>query len=138
MLFVIMSHKGTWELSKEPTRLFFWFPTGRVPSSMGIEGEDNDDDELQDDEFKDDDFDPDDRQGHDIDDFDDMEESNRYQPLKRRASTGTLLSQTRAQAVSVDENAPLHAQNPKVILCSVNVCSDTSCLTIRLNTFQVC
>jgi hypothetical protein len=79
---------------------------------MSMEGEDNEDDELQDDELKEDDFD-DDRHGHDMDDIDEMEDPNRYQPLKRRASTGTLLIQARAQAVCIDDNAlcnlPRHA-----------------------------
>src|SRR5690349_17441694 len=86
-----------------------------MPSSMSIEGDDLDEDDLQDDDFKDDDDDDlDARRGtghnnhhhhshrghqHDPDDSDEMEDSNRYQPLKRRASTGTLLNQARASAV---------------------------------------
>lgn len=68
----------------------------RMPANIG---EENEDDELQDDEIKDDEFDIDERHGHDINDSDEMEDPNRYQPLKRRASTGTLLGQARAQAV---------------------------------------
>ncbi|KAG0000846.1 hypothetical protein BGZ65_004015, partial [Modicella reniformis] len=75
----------------------FAFKKRGVPSSMSIEGEDNEDDDLQDDELKDEDFDLEDKRGRDMDDFDEMED--RYQPLKRRASTGTLLNQAKAQAV---------------------------------------
>lgn len=93
----------------------FTFKKRRMPSSMSIEGDDLDEDDLQDDDFKDDDDDDlDARRGtghnnhhhhshrghqHDPDDSDEMEDSNRYQPLKRRASTGTLLNQARASAV---------------------------------------
>ncbi|KAF9352796.1 hypothetical protein BGX34_011964 [Mortierella sp. NVP85] len=89
-------HPGGSSLTKRK-RDEFAFKKRRVPSTMSMEGEDNEDDELQDDELKDD-FEED-RHGHDMDDFDEMEDPNRYQPLKRRASTGTLLSQARAQAV---------------------------------------
>ncbi|KAF9182599.1 hypothetical protein BGZ51_004652 [Haplosporangium sp. Z 767] len=73
-----------------------------APSSMNIGGEgDDDDDELQEDDLKNDDEEFGLRRAHGIDDSDDQEEdSNRYQPLKRRASTGTLLSQARASAVN--------------------------------------
>ncbi|KAG0214178.1 hypothetical protein BGX33_002369 [Mortierella sp. NVP41] len=82
----------------------FAFKKRRMPSSMSMEGEDHEEDELHDDEFKDDgDDDLDARRGavhhHEADDSDEMEDSNRYQLLKRRASTGTLLSQARASAV---------------------------------------
>lgn len=81
-----------------------------MPSSMSMEGDDHDEDDLQDDDFKDDDDDDLDarrgtghhnHRGHhpDPDDSDEVEDSNRYQPLKRRASTGTLLNQARACAV---------------------------------------
>ncbi|KAF9321517.1 hypothetical protein BGZ91_004510, partial [Linnemannia elongata] len=92
----------------------FAFKKRRMPSSMSMEGDDHDEDDLQDDDFKDDDDDDLDarhgaghhnhhhnNRGHhqDPDDSDEMEDSNRYQPLKRRASTGTLLNQARASAV---------------------------------------
>ncbi|KAF9966528.1 hypothetical protein BGZ70_002036 [Mortierella alpina] len=64
------------------------------------EGEDKEDDDLRDEGLRNDDDDLDGRGGHDMDDLDYMEDDpNRYQPLKRRASTGTLLSQARASAV---------------------------------------
>ncbi len=67
---------------------------------MGLEGEDREDGDLRDVELRHDDDDLDGIGGHDMDDLDDMEDDpNRYQPLKRRASTGTLLSQARASAV---------------------------------------
>ncbi|KAF9346208.1 hypothetical protein BGX26_002303 [Mortierella sp. AD094] len=77
----------------------FGFKKRRVPTSVSMEGEENEDDEFPEDDLKDDEFDVDDRRTHDMDDSDDMEDSNRHQPLKRRASTGTLLSQARASAV---------------------------------------
>ncbi|KAF9545654.1 hypothetical protein EC957_010635 [Mortierella hygrophila] len=88
----------------------FAFKKRRMPSSMSMEGDDHDESDLQDDDFKDDDDDDlDARRGnghhnhrghhHDPDDSDEAEDSNRYQPLKRRASTGTLLNQARACAV---------------------------------------
>ncbi|KAF9101490.1 hypothetical protein BGX27_011450 [Mortierella sp. AM989] len=73
------------------------FKKRRVPTSTGMEGEENDD--PAEDDLKDDEFDMDDRQIHDMDDSDDLDDSNQYQPLKRRASTGTLLSQARVTAV---------------------------------------
>ncbi|KAF8943615.1 hypothetical protein BGZ47_005260, partial [Haplosporangium gracile] len=90
----------------------FAFKKRRMPSSMSMEGDDHDRDELQDDDFKgvdDDDLYTHRGNGHyhnhrdhhhDPDDSDEMEDSNRYQPLKRRASTGTLLSQARASAIN--------------------------------------
>ena len=68
---------------------------------MSMEGEEGRDD-LQEDDIGDDDEEFEDRRPAGLDDFEDMEEDpNRYQPLKRRASTGTLLSQARASAVSI-------------------------------------
>lgn len=83
-------------------------------------GDDHDEDDLQYDGFKDgDEEDLDSRRGtghhnhhhhnhhghhHDPNDSDEMEDSNRYQPLKRRASTGTLLNQARASAVRLVHN----------------------------------
>ncbi|KAF9139445.1 hypothetical protein BGX30_007960 [Mortierella sp. GBA39] len=88
----------------------FAFKKRRMPSSMSMEGDGHDEDDFQDDDFKDDDDDDLDarrgtghhnHRGHypDPDDSDEAEDSNRYQPLKRRASTGTLLNQARACAV---------------------------------------
>ncbi|KAG0359376.1 hypothetical protein BGZ54_009981 [Gamsiella multidivaricata] len=71
----------------------------RVPLFMGIGGEENELDELQGDEVKDNDFDLNERRAHDMDHFDDLDDSNRFQSLKRRASTGTLLSQARESAI---------------------------------------
>ncbi|KAG0364294.1 hypothetical protein BGX24_004692 [Mortierella sp. AD032] len=100
----------------------FAFKKRRMPSSMSMEGDDNDEEELQDDEFRDDDDDDlDTRRGgalhhhrhRDQDDSDEMEDSNRHQPLKRRASTGTLLYQTRTsvakhvpESFTVDNSLP--------------------------------
>ncbi|KAG0201948.1 hypothetical protein BGX28_005392 [Mortierella sp. GBA30] len=76
------------------------FRKRRVTSSTGLEPADNDDDELRDEDLMNEDDELDGRRGNEGNDLDDMEEdSNRYQPLKRRASTGTLLSQARASSV---------------------------------------
>lgn len=78
---------------------------GRIPTSTSVEGEEVEEDDLQDDDLRDDDEELEERRPHHhgggADDFDDMEEDpNRYQPLKRRASTGTLLSQARVSTVT--------------------------------------
>ncbi|KAG0241331.1 hypothetical protein BGW41_006050 [Actinomortierella wolfii] len=73
----------------------------RVPSPMSPGDEE---DELQEDEPREDDEDSrgarHSRGMYDEDDDEQMEDSSQYQPLKRRASTGTLLNQARAQAVN--------------------------------------
>ncbi|KAF9174320.1 hypothetical protein BGX21_005627 [Mortierella sp. AD011] len=73
------------------------FKKRRVPTS----GEENEDDEFLEDDLKDD------ESNVDVDDSDDMEDSNQHQPLKRRASTGTLLSQARASVVKLTPFTPL-------------------------------
>jgi hypothetical protein len=71
-----------------------------------MEGEEVEEDDLHEDDLGDEDEELEERRPHHhdgggADDFDDMEEDpNRYQPLKRRASTGTLLGQTRASNVT--------------------------------------
>lgn len=65
-----------------------------------MEGEEAEEDDIQEDDLREDDEELEERRPHGVDEFDDMDEDpNRYQPLKRRASTGTLLSQARASAV---------------------------------------
>lgn len=69
---------------------------------MSLEGDEHEEDDTRE-EDKDDDDESDDRR-HEMDEFDDQddeEDSNRYQPLKRRASTGTLLNQAKASVVSL-------------------------------------
>lgn len=69
---------------------------------MSLEGDEHEEDDTRDDD-KDDDDESEDRR-HEVDEFDDLDEEedqNRYQPLKRRASTGTLLNQVKASAVSL-------------------------------------
>ncbi|GJJ68874.1 hypothetical protein EMPS_01220 [Entomortierella parvispora] len=76
------------------------FKKRRIPTSTSVEGEEAEEDDLQEDDLREDDEDLEERQPHGVDEFDDMDEDpNRYQPLKRRASTGTLLNQARASAV---------------------------------------
>ncbi|KAG0041963.1 hypothetical protein BGZ83_001067 [Gryganskiella cystojenkinii] len=86
--------------SKNHNQQHYSQTTSRIPTSTGIEGEEVEDIDLHEDDVRDDDENLDDRRPLGLDDFDDMEEDpNRFQPLKRRASTGTLLSQSRASAV---------------------------------------
>ncbi|KAG0335728.1 hypothetical protein BG000_007271 [Podila horticola] len=75
-------------------------PGSRIPTSMSLEGDEQEEEDVRDDD-KDDDDESEDRR-HEMDEFDDLDEEedpNRYQPLKRRASTGTLLNQVKASAV---------------------------------------
>ncbi|KAF9385328.1 hypothetical protein CPC16_008014 [Podila verticillata] len=92
----------------------FGLPKRRVPSAMSVEGDEHEEEDTREDD-KDDDDESDDRR-HEMDEFDDQddeEDSNRYQPLKRRASTGTLLSQVKASVVKhVPGNVVLGRDGP--------------------------
>ncbi|KAF9919784.1 hypothetical protein FBU30_010537 [Linnemannia zychae] len=105
------AHSGSALSKRKRDDFAFKKHIGRMPSSMSIEGDDHDEEDLQDDYYKEDDEDDlemrrgtshyhSSRQQYpDPDDSDEMEDSNRYQPLKRRASTGTLLNQAQASVV---------------------------------------
>ncbi|KAF9332862.1 hypothetical protein BG006_004253 [Podila minutissima] len=87
-------------LNTKRKRSEFGLQKRRVPSAMSLEGDEQEEDDIRDDD-KDDDDESEDRR-HEMDEFDDLDEEedpNHYQPLKRRASTGTLLNQVKASAV---------------------------------------
>ncbi|KAG0085206.1 hypothetical protein BGZ92_009163 [Podila epicladia] len=83
-------------LNTKRKRSEFGLQKRRVPTSMSVEGDEQEEDDMRDDD-KDDDDESEERR-HEMDEFDDLDEEedpNRYQPLKRRASTGTLLNQVK-------------------------------------------
>ncbi|KAG0026091.1 hypothetical protein BGZ81_006618 [Podila clonocystis] len=87
-------------LNTKRKRSEFGLQKRRVPTSVSLEGDEQEEEDIRDDD-KDDDDESEDRR-HEMDEFDDLDEEedpNRYQPLKRRASTGTLLNQVKASAV---------------------------------------
>ncbi|KAF9421661.1 hypothetical protein BGZ94_008770 [Podila epigama] len=95
----IVASSSSGLLNTKRKRSEFGLKKRRMPSSISLEGDDLGDEDGREDELKDDNEDTEDGRAH-MDTFDgfdeEEEESSRYQPLKRRASTGTLLSQAKA------------------------------------------